>query len=304
MATLESLNRQMRVGEELHSVVGTMKGLAAVSIHEYEKAVGALREYTATIELGLQVLFKSEPGAIPRSIASGGRVALIVIGTDQGLCGPLNRDIARSAVDWLEEHEVEPDGCIVVALGRRVARELTMVGLPPSVETDLPGSVEAVGPGVEDLVVRIDDWRTSEHVERVMIFFQHPVRRTQHAPRLFQVIPPDVTRLRGIAERPWPTRMLPGFPHQREELAAGLLRQDLFIALYRAIAEARAAEHGARLAAMQAAEQNIEERLATIRNQYHQLRQTEITAQLLDVVSGFEALEGGSGPWAGLRAHR
>ena len=124
-----------------------------------------------------------------------------------------------------------------------------------------------------------------------MVFFQHPVRRTQHAPRLFQVIPTDMSRLWGIAERTWPTRMLPSFPHQREDLLAGLLRQDLFIALYRAIAEARAAEHGARLTAMQAAEQNIEERLATIRNQYHQLRQAEITAQLMDVVSGFEALE-------------
>ena len=128
MAALESLNRQLQVGEELHSVVGTMKGLAAVSIHEYEKAVGALREYTATIELGLQIVFRSEPGSIPRSIPNGGRVALIVIGTDQGLCGPLNREIARSAADWLEEHEVEPDGCIVVALGRRAARALTMVG--------------------------------------------------------------------------------------------------------------------------------------------------------------------------------
>lgn len=75
-----------------------------------------------------------------------------------------------------------------------------------------------------------------------------------------------------------------------EDLLTGLLRQDLFIALYRAVAEAKAAEHGARLAAMQAAEQNIEERLDQLRNEYHQLRQAEITEQLLDVVSGFEAL--------------
>jgi F-type H+-transporting ATPase subunit gamma len=293
VATLESLNRQLQVGEELHSVVGTMKGLAAVSIHDYEKAVRALREYTTTIELGLQILFRSEPGSMPASIPSEGPAALIVIGTDQGLCGPLNREIARTAIEWLEEHEVEPGRCIVVAMGRRAARELSMVGLTPSIALDLPGSVEAIGPAVEELVIKIDQWRRSEHVGRVMVVFQHPIRRTQHAPRLFQVIPADVTRLRGIAERTWPTRMLPAYPHKREDLLSGLLRQDLFIALYRAIAEARAAEHGARLAAMQAAEQNIEERLAVIRTQYHQLRQSEITAQLLDVVSGFETLREG-----------
>ena len=102
-------------------------------------------------------------------------------------------------------------------------------------------------------------------------------------------VPPDVRRLHAIAARPWPTRMLPGTPHAPEVLTAGLLRQDLFIALFRAIAEAKTAEHGARLSAMQAAEQNIEERLARLRNRYHQLRQALITEELLDVVSGFEA---------------
>jgi F-type H+-transporting ATPase subunit gamma len=85
--------------------------------------------------------------------------------------------------------------------------------------------------------------------------------------------------------------MLPASPHERGVLLAGLLREDLFIALYRAVAEAKTAEHGARLSAMQAAEQNIEERITTLRNQYHQLRQAQITEELLDVVSGFEALE-------------
>lgn len=84
--------------------------------------------------------------------------------------------------------------------------------------------------------------------------------------------------------------MLPSFPHDWEELLVGLLRQDLFVALYRSVAEGKAAEHGARLSAMQAAEQNIEERIDRLRNEYHQLRQAQITEQLLDVVSGFEVL--------------
>lgn len=85
--------------------------------------------------------------------------------------------------------------------------------------------------------------------------------------------------------------MLHAFQHPWIDLLRGLVRQDLPIALYRAIAEAKAAEHGARLAAMQAAEQNIDDRLDVLRTEYHQLRQAEITAGLLDVVSGFEALE-------------
>ncbi|MEX2132492.1 MAG: ATPase F1F0 subunit gamma, partial [Acidimicrobiia bacterium] len=61
MATPESLSRQIQVGNELLSVVSTMKGLAAVAIREFEEAVDALREYTTNIELGLQILFSCNP---------------------------------------------------------------------------------------------------------------------------------------------------------------------------------------------------------------------------------------------------
>lgn len=290
MPTVESLRRKLTVGEELHSVVSTMKGLAAVSIHEYEKAVRALREYTTTIEQGLQILLMTGPEVFRDRIPPVRRTAMVVIGTDQGLCGPLNREIARHALEWSEEHGVGSDDRHVVAIGMRVARELELVRLDPSEELKLPGSVDAVAPLVEELLVAIDDWRSSAEVGRVVVFFQHPLSRIRRAPRTFQVVPPDTRRLRSIGDRPWPTNMLPASPHGREELLAGLLRQDLFIALFRALAEGKAAEHGARLAAMQAAEQNIEERLDRLQRDFHQLRQSEITGQLLDVVSGFEVL--------------
>jgi F-type H+-transporting ATPase subunit gamma len=289
MATLQQLERRVRSGEELRSVVGTMKGLAAVAIHEFEAAVRALHEYTTTIEQGMQILFKNRIDAIPEAVEHSGPVATIVIGTDQGLCGSVNRDIARTAREWLEEHDIAADRRLVVVVGHRAARALRQEGLFPTESASLPSSVETIGGLVDDLVARIERWR-SRKVRRVLVVFQHPIRRTQHAPRVFQIVPPDTNRLRGIAARPWPTRMLPASPHSFQELLAGLLRQDLFIALYRAVAEAKAAEHGARLAAMHAAEQNIEERLEHLRNEYHQLRQAEITEQLLDVVSGFEAL--------------
>lgn len=291
MATVASLERKLQVGEELHSVVGTMKGLAAVAIHDYELALDALREYTATVERGLQILFFAGPETVPEEPPSKGRLAIVVIGTDQGLCGPINREIARTAGDWCEGHRIEEGQRLVVALGLRAAGELELLGLPPIEQVDLPGSVDAISRVVEDLILRIDEWRTNQGVDRVLIFFQHPLQRTQRTPRMFQVFPPDGNRLRAIAARPWPTRMLPSFPHARDELLSAMLKEDLFVALFRAVVEAKTAEHGARLSAMQAAEQSIEERLDALRVQYHQLRQAKITEELLDVVSGFEAFK-------------
>ncbi len=291
MPTIEGLSRKLRVGEELYTVVGTMKGLAAVAIHDFEHAVRALSEYTATVEQGLQILLSLRSEPFRSAPVQTGRTALIVIGTDQGLCGPINREIVGAAIEWCAAHELDAERRMIVSLGIRAARELEMAGFVPDQVIELPGSVDAISRVVDDLVVRIDRWRSDLDVSRVVVAFQHPVQRTQRTTRMFQVVPPDVHRLHAIAARPWPTRMLPSTPHAHERLTAGLLRQDLFIALFRAIAEAKTAEHGARLSAMQAAEQNIEERLEILRTQYHQLRQALITEQLLDVVSGFEALD-------------
>jgi len=77
---------------------------------------------------------------------------------------------------------------------------------------------------------------------------------------------------------------------ESEPLFSSLIREYLFIALYRAFAESLASENASRLAAMQVAERNIEERLQVLNSQFHQLRQSTIDAELFDLISGFEAL--------------
>ena len=71
------------------------------------------------------------------------------------------------------------------------------------------------------------------------------------------------------------------------------MRRYLFATLYRAFADALASEHASRLAAMQAAERNIEQQLEELRAEFARTRQDAITSEILDIVGGFEALTGG-----------
>ena len=71
-----------------------------------------------------------------------------------------------------------------------------------------------------------------------------------------------------------------------------LIREYLFISLFRACAESLASENASRLAAMQRAEKNINELLEGLNRTFHRLRQSGIDEELFDVVSGFEALSG------------
>jgi len=91
----------------------------------------------------------------------------------------------------------------------------------------------------------------------------------------------------------WPSRSLPLWTMPRERLFAALLRQYLIVSIFRAGAEALASENASRLASMQGAERNIEDSLGDLRLQFHQHRQMAITGELLDIISGFEALQGG-----------
>lgn len=84
--------------------------------------------------------------------------------------------------------------------------------------------------------------------------------------------------------------MLPMFTMDRDQLFSVLIRQYLFVSLHRAFAESLASENASRLASMQNAQSNIAEQLEELTSTYHQRRQMSVTEELLDIVSGFEAL--------------
>ena len=75
-----------------------------------------------------------------------------------------------------------------------------------------------------------------------------------------------------------------------EQLLSALVRQYLFISLYRACAESLASENASRLVAMRGAERNIGDKIEELTRLFHQQRQMAVTEELLDIVVGFEAL--------------
>jgi F-type H+-transporting ATPase subunit gamma len=109
---------------------------------------------------------------------------------------------------------------------------------------------------------------------------------------MLQLYPVSPEWLNELKDREWDSRSLPTFTMGWNRLFSLLVRQYLFVSLYRASFESLESENASRLASMQAAEKNIEERLEELTNQFHRQRQASITAELLDIVAGFEALTG------------
>jgi F-type H+-transporting ATPase subunit gamma len=108
---------------------------------------------------------------------------------------------------------------------------------------------------------------------------------------MVHLLPIDDQWLERHRYRTWDSTSLPMFTMDPDQLLSRLIQEYLFITIFRAFVESLASENAARLAAMQGAQKNIEELMEDLESQYNQLRQMSITEELLDIVSGFEALD-------------
>lgn len=288
MPTLEDLRRRLDAIEGLQSIVRTMKTLASVNVRQYDEATTALADYARTVEQGLQIALRASPDPpVAAALAPARRLGAIVFGSDQGMCGQFNDRIADHVVQSLAQ--TPADRCFVMAAGRRVGAALERAGRPVEQACSVPGSVAGITPLVHQLLASIEQWRSQHDIDHLTLFY-HRYGRTSFEPHTLRLLPLDMDWLAELHRRPWPSRSLPTFTMDREALFSALIRQYLFVGLYRAAAESLASENASRLQSMQAAEKNIEDRLTDLNAHYHRERQDAITAELLDVVAGSEAL--------------
>lgn len=294
METLETLGRRIATTEDLASIVRTMKSLSAVGVRQYESAAASLRDYTRTIELALRALLRDYPAIARADRPLSGRAVVVVFGSDHGLCGRFNDEIARFARDRLRELDLSRARCRCLAVGARAEARLAALGEPVDGTLFLPASVSGLTSLAHAVLVQIDAWREAEGLERVLLVHNRRTREAVASPRLRQLLPLSAERLRNLARRPWPSRRLPTWTLDAHRLFSTVIRQHLFVTVYRAAAESLASEHASRLASMQAAERSIEEHLDEQHARFRQRRQETITEELLDIVTGFEASRSGS----------
>ena len=291
MQTTESLKRRMKSAGDLLSVVKTMKALAAVSIRQYQRAVDSLRDYNRTVEMGLQIVLKERMGAtMKRKNAPIKRLGVIVFGSDQGLCGQLNEQISVFALDHIKSTGVKKENRKVLSVGARVADYVEDAGQPVDELLTTPGSTAGITPLVQEIIMIIEEWHFRQNVDHFVLFYNDYISGSNYQPYKVQLLPVNRDWLKDIARKKWDSKSLPIFRMDCNRIFSSLIREYLFVSLYRAFAESLASENASRLASMQNAEKNIEEQLLDLHVQFHRTRQMTITEELLDIVAGFEAL--------------
>jgi len=160
----------------------------------------------------------------------------------------------------------------------------------------MPGSVQDITPLVDQILTATasvganalaanDAGDTELH-----LFYNRPGPAAGWAPAGQRLLPLDSTWRTGLLTLPWPGMPLPELVGDVEASVGALLREHLFVSLFRACAESLASENASRLAAMERADRNIEELLLSLNASFHRRRQSGIDAELFDVIAGFDAL--------------
>jgi F-type H+-transporting ATPase subunit gamma len=290
--TTTSLRRKIRSAGDLQSVVRTMKALAASNIGQYEQSVRALADYYRSVELGLSICFRRTATTVIAQSTAGpdaGPVGAVVFGSDQGLVGRFNDVVADYALQALAGLPGKPR---VWAVGERVHGRLTDAGLAIAGLHAVPNSVQTIAPLVGRILVESEAHPGQDTMRAFHLFYNRPTSGAIYEPVQQRLLPLDEVWRSELAGLPWPTGNLPEVMGEETSALRALIREYLFVSLFRACAESLASENASRLAAMQRADRNIDELLEDLGGTFHRIRQSGIDAELFDVVSGFDALAG------------
>ncbi|ABM02328.1 ATP synthase F1, H+-transporting two-sector ATPase gamma subunit [Psychromonas ingrahamii 37] len=278
------LKRKINSASDLHSVVRSMKAMAAANVGQYENAVEALNDYYRTVQLGLFTCFhqyQPVPDLQPRKACIG----VLVFGSDQGLVGQFNDLLADFVLATLGKR---PEQKIVYCIGERLQSRLSESTLNLAAGFILPKSINAIPPLIGEMLLKMESLRAQGQISEVIIFHNKPVSRTIYQPFSHRLLPLDDIWQKDLQSITWPSNSLPEVINASEETLLAFIHEYLFVSLYRACAESLASENASRLSTMLRAEKTINELVEVMKGRFHLLRQNSIDEELFDLIAGFE----------------
>lgn len=283
--TLEFLTRQNATLTSIRGIVHTMKTLSAINASPYEQAAISIEAYHQSILQGFAAFAQRTGGLkLNQPTQANRQQLLIVFGSDHGLCGSYNENLAAELTHYCpiqEQNKLQ-----LICVGAQMHAALADQNLTSDLLLMPPASAEGIGRLAGDLVAHIEAFSQDQGLNNssVSLAFTQRGEHQTREPTSKRLLPLDPELL--TPKQKWPSRSLPDYSLEPEALLSALIRNHLFASVFRASAEAMVTENAARLALMQQAEQSVDERLEEVEGELRYVRQTEITNELMDVIIG------------------
>ena len=291
MPNLKDLKNRIASVKSTRKITKAMQMVAAAKLRRAQEAAEASRPYTERFNAVMSSLAASVGGSdsAPKLLSGTGKddVHLLVVMTaEKGLCGGFNSNIAKKARAHAQKLIADGKQVKILTVGKKgrdqLKRDLSkyFVGHVDLTEVKRIGFTDAQGIA-KNVLIRFDEGE----FDVATLFFSEFVNVVTQIPTALQIIPAKFDATAGAA-----SDVLFDYEPSEEAILADLLPRGVATAIFSALLENGASEQGSRMSAMDNATRNAGEMIEDLTILYNRSRQAVITNELIEIISGAEAL--------------
>jgi F-type H+-transporting ATPase subunit gamma len=295
MATLRDIKRKIGAVKKTQQITKAMNMVAASKLRSAQERMERFRPYAAKVEEVLNSLSKRvDPDIHPLLLAHKEvkKVILVLITSDRGLCGSYNTNLINMAMKWIKERQRQNIGVSLVVVGRKGRDFFRRRNFEiKRAMVDFMGKYDYAS--AHDLAKDVIEAFFAGECDEVYLLFSKFQSIAIQKPIIKRVVPISYTDIGGSA----PKAETGGAELEylvepsEEQLMGQLLPKSIDVQFLGSLLEAVAGEYAARMTAMDNAQSNCKELIEHLTLVYNKARQASITKELMDIVSGAEALK-------------
>lgn len=294
MASLKDLRNRIASVKATQKITKAMQMVAAAKLRRAETAAAAARPYAERMERVLSNLASSMQGSplAPRLLAGTGedkKHLLVVCSAERGLCGGFNSSIARLAREHARRLIADGKEVEFLCVGRKAA-DILRRQFPSRISdvVSLRDSKTVGFANADAVAAKILDRYAKGEFDVATLFYSHFKSVVVQVPTAQQIVPAEVPDLGG--EKDPLNGAVYEYEPSEEDILDELLPRNVAIQILKALLENAASEQGARMSAMDNATRNAGDMIKKLSLEYNRTRQAQITKELIEIISGAEAL--------------
>jgi F-type H+-transporting ATPase subunit gamma len=281
---LKDIKRRIGTVEKTQQITRAMRMVAGAKLRRAQEAIEAARPYAERMRATLQEVARAtkdvkHPLLEVREVRN---VEVVVVTSDRGLCGGFNSNVIKAAQAAIDERS---GSSLRITTAGKKGRDYFRRGHADAMLGEYPQEGWVAYGQAADIAAAISGRYADGSVDEVVLVYSELVSAMTQTPRVVNLLPlAPAGDDADAVELPYEIEPSP------EKLLATLIPKAVEVEIFRALLENQAGEHAARMAAMESATRNTEELIETLTLQYNRARQAAITKELVEIVSGAEAL--------------
>jgi F-type H+-transporting ATPase subunit gamma len=295
MPSLKDLRNRIASVKATQKITKAMQMVAAAKLRRAQTAAEAARPYASRMEMvlaNLATALKGREGGPPLMVGSGkDAVHLFVVCTaERGLCGAFNSSIVRLAREHINRLLADGKKVKILCVGKKGFDQLKRLYAPLIIETiEFRGVRQLAFEHANKVADKILELYDAGAFDVATLFFSRFRSVISQVPTAQQIIPTTIP-----AEAPSQEAALGGAVYEYEpdeaDILTDLLPLNIAVQVFKALLENAASEQGARMSAMDNATRNAGDMIDRLTMKYNRTRQAQITKELIEIISGAEAL--------------